>query len=317
MTVDVVFYGVFVASKVGKTSLTPTVDVDRITRSDGTIYSLVTAGSAAEIRNGLYCYRLAAADLQTYDYTCTFKTADATVDAQHVHAMWSSFPAAYATELARLDAAITTRLAAASYTTPPTAAAISDQVWDEAIADHASAGSTGKRLTDVLPTASYTTPPTANAVADQVWDEAIAEHQTAGTTGEALAAVDSLGSGTISVVSPVADDGDVETYMGDDYLNEDGRALDWTANDRSAWPSDISGATITIIIDGVASFTGSVVVATGTNKKVRLELTRTQSASIKAGVHPFRVIATQTDADVATLVRGSWTSNRALSAPST
>ena len=45
-----------------------------------------------------------------------------------------------------IDAAISSRLATAGYTTPPTVGAIADQVWDEAIAGHLGAGSTGASL---------------------------------------------------------------------------------------------------------------------------------------------------------------------------
>jgi len=51
-----------------------------------------------------------------------------------------------ATELARIDVATSTRLAGSAYTTPPTAAAIADAVWDETIGDHLTAGSTGAAL---------------------------------------------------------------------------------------------------------------------------------------------------------------------------
>ncbi|HQA69234.1 MAG TPA: hypothetical protein PK801_12980, partial [Aggregatilineales bacterium] len=71
-------------------------------------------------------------------------------------------------------------------TSPPTAAQIADAVWDETLADHAGAGSTGAAL-------SGATAPTAAAIADAVWDEAIAEHATAGSTGAALAAAQSAG----------------------------------------------------------------------------------------------------------------------------
>lgn len=56
---------------------------------------------------------------------------------------------------------------------------IADGVWDEAIAGHLGAGSTGLAL-------SGATAPTAAAVADAVWDEAIAGHLGAGSTGLAL-----------------------------------------------------------------------------------------------------------------------------------
>jgi hypothetical protein len=51
-----------------------------------------------------------------------------------------------ATELGRIDAAVSTRLASAGYTAPPSAAANADAVWDEAIADHLGVGSTGNAL---------------------------------------------------------------------------------------------------------------------------------------------------------------------------
>lgn len=61
-------------------------------------------------------------------------------------------------------------------------AEIADAVWDEAIAGHLGAGSTGA----VLNSASA---PTAAAVADAVWDEAIGDHLTGGSSGATLAAL--------------------------------------------------------------------------------------------------------------------------------
>lgn len=55
-----------------------------------------------------------------------------------------------ATELARIDVATSTRLASGSYTSPPTAGAIADAVWDEATVDHTSTGSTGEALSLIL-----------------------------------------------------------------------------------------------------------------------------------------------------------------------
>lgn len=46
----------------------------------------------------------------------------------------------------RIDAAISSRLATAGYTAPPSAADNADAVWNEAIADHLGAGSTGAAL---------------------------------------------------------------------------------------------------------------------------------------------------------------------------
>ncbi|HLF76001.1 MAG TPA: hypothetical protein VJB57_00785, partial [Dehalococcoidia bacterium] len=85
----------------------------------------------------------------------------------------------------------------------PTVGAIANQVWDEAIAGHAGAGSTGEALSDA---GAAGTPPTAAEVADAVWDEAIAGHAGAGSTGEALAAASSgsaAGPGAIAWVVEV------------------------------------------------------------------------------------------------------------------
>ncbi len=68
----------------------------------------------------------------------------------------------------------------------PTAAENADAVWDEAIAGHLGAGSTGAALNGA-------TAPTAAAVADAVWDETLADHLTAGSTGAGLNAAGSAG----------------------------------------------------------------------------------------------------------------------------
>ena len=210
-------------------------------------------------------------------------------------------------------------------TTPPTVGAIADQVWDEALAGHLGAGSTGEKLNNT----NTTTPPTANAVADQVWDELLAGHAIVGSAGAALstagAATDPLlnivpgsyaagtagsalgriGSGQIVTTSIVAQDATVTTYQGDDYKNVDGKAIDWTDTSVS-WPV-LTAATITVVIDQIGSFTGSVVTATGASKKVRLELTAAQNTFIGKNMQ-YQVIATLSNGDVVTLVDARWNS---------
>lgn len=46
----------------------------------------------------------------------------------------------------RIDAAVSSRLASAGYTAPPSAASVADAVWDEALSGHLTAGSTGEAL---------------------------------------------------------------------------------------------------------------------------------------------------------------------------
>jgi hypothetical protein len=67
----------------------------------------------------------------------------------------------------------------------PTAAEISDAVWDEANGGHLTAGTTGKRLYDA---AAAGTPPTPGEIADAVWDEDMTLHTTIGTAGKILQA---------------------------------------------------------------------------------------------------------------------------------
>jgi hypothetical protein len=111
-----------------------------------------------------------------------------------------------------LDAAISTRLASASYTAPPTAVqnrqemdsnstklanldaavttraaastALSTSVWTSgraALLDFLDA-----LVSSRLASASYTAPPTVGAIADQVWDEQMSGHTTTGSAGKAL-----------------------------------------------------------------------------------------------------------------------------------
>jgi len=92
---DYKFYAFYSADKVGKASLTVTVDV----RNEAG--ALVADNQAAtETGGGLYRYTHTTATEN--DYTAVFKTADATVDSQHV-------PAIAGIEGPRIDAAISTR----------------------------------------------------------------------------------------------------------------------------------------------------------------------------------------------------------------
>lgn len=53
------------------------------------------------------------------------------------------------TELSRIDVAVSTRLATAGYTAPPSAATVADAVLDEAVSDHTTAGTTGAQLASI------------------------------------------------------------------------------------------------------------------------------------------------------------------------
>jgi hypothetical protein len=97
------FYAMYTASKAGVTGLTVTVDV-----FEGTTQTpIVSAGNASELADGLYYYTLSSGSVDANAcYLCMFKTTDATVDTQHIPALWA-IPA----WVANIDAAITSRLA--------------------------------------------------------------------------------------------------------------------------------------------------------------------------------------------------------------
>jgi hypothetical protein len=116
-----------------------------------------------------------------------------------------------------------------------------------------------------------------------VWDEALAGHATSGSAGAALGRI---GSNTITIVSPVADDGAISLIYGDDYLAANGRALDFTG---TTWP-DITTATIALKVQAATalSFTGSVLSAAS----CRVALSAANVASIGVGVWAYDLEAT-------------------------
>lgn len=82
----IAFYAQYIASKVGATGLTVTVDVYKGTSST----PLVSDGSATELGGGVYRYLLASGSVSTEDeYIAVFKTASTTVDQQHIPALWA------------------------------------------------------------------------------------------------------------------------------------------------------------------------------------------------------------------------------------
>jgi len=90
---------------------------------------------------------------------------------------------------------------------PPTVGAIADAVWDEVLAGHLTAGTTGKALDDAKDAADAAT------IADAVWDEAMSGHTTLGTFGQSLqkisfgtAQAGAIGSITLAASSSALDD---------------------------------------------------------------------------------------------------------------
>ncbi len=84
----------------------------------------------------------------------------------------------------------------------PSAASVADAVWDEPLAGHLSAGSTGEALDG----AGGGSAPTAAEIADAVWDEDLTTHVVADSTGEALATAAAGGGVTPPTVDEIADE---------------------------------------------------------------------------------------------------------------
>ncbi|MGL4558476.1 MAG: hypothetical protein ACRCV5_13315, partial [Afipia sp.] len=189
MATNLLFYGHFVASKTGKTGLTATVDIDKIEKATGTRTAVVTGGSATEGRRGYYLYLLTNATPITHDYVAIFITADTSVDQLEVPATRIDYTEARATELAYLDAAISSRLAAAGYTAPLDAGATETA---------AQAGSAA-----ALTAYDAATAADVAAVPGLTWEEETADHATAGTMGRAMG---DAGSATNPLTSRVPGD---------------------------------------------------------------------------------------------------------------
>jgi hypothetical protein len=200
MSQTIALYAQYTASKAGLTGLADvTVDIIRITRSDGTASEVVTAGACTEVGHGVYVYRYASADLTLYDYAAIFHTASATADLKDIAALWTHYPLGRDTELARLDENVSAaKTLTAAYDKAKTAAAPGD-VMGKSPATLNAADVSGNLPADVKaytvqPTvtdatlssaydAAKTAAPAASAVADAVWDEATSGHTAAGSFG--------------------------------------------------------------------------------------------------------------------------------------
>jgi hypothetical protein len=105
-------------------------------------------------------------------------------------------------------------------------------------------------------------------------------------------------SALIIVTGPVISGGEIHIVAGDDYMADDGRALEWSS---LAWPN-LAGASVVFHSDVGADISMTVVTAgTGIEQMVRLELTKTQTANL-IPMRNFAVVATLADGHVVTLV---------------
>jgi hypothetical protein len=265
-TVKMVALAQYIASKAGATGLTVTCDVDEYNVDAATVNNaFLTAQSMTAVRNGIY--RLFFDGDDTKLYTATAKTADSSVDQQHI--------AAVIVRLDRVnnaDELTSTRLPTSSYSAAPSAASVADAVWDEALSGHATAGSAGAALS------------AAGGAADPLLNTVPGSYAS-GTAGYALGRI---ASGQLTVVQPVLADGFVRIVGGSTYKATIGTSIDVSSD--GGWPTVPAGAAIKWVF-GSLEYTGSRVDA----DTVRLELTAAQSAALLAaypGRRTYDIIGT-------------------------
>lgn len=267
----------FTESKLGKTGLTVTCTVYG---PDGS--ALVTDAAASHVAAGVYGYTLPA-EFNTVAglYFAVFATATTTVDLREVVSLWCVGVAG----VARLDAAVSTRLAAADYVAPPTPPTVSEiavAVVDQSLTGHDDAGTVGAYLL------------ASGGAGDPLLQSP--DDYPEGSIGAIFA---QFGSAPVTMVSPVEVDGTLSLFIGDDYAAADSRSIRFLAAEGAAWPTIVGGSAV-MRMDGV-DYTATIV----SNSEVRVEFTRTQTLLWSAKRAPFAVIATlPTSARVVTLARG-------------
>jgi hypothetical protein len=90
---------------------------------------------------------------------------------------------------------------------------------------------------------------------------------------------------SLTVIAPVAVGGDVDIIQGDAYTAALERALEWETSDADQWP-DLTTATNptfyakNLVTGEVFSKAGTIPTPSGANKRVRVELTSTESATL-------------------------------------
>lgn len=117
-----------------------------------------------------------------------------------------------------------------------------------------------------------------------------------------------LGGASVVVTVPVATDGDVTIYNGDDYAEADGRHLTWT-NTGDPWP-DLTAATVTLYVrfrTAISSYQVTVTQATAPDQAFKLELTDVQTSAMDLGAFGYEVIAALASGNKVTLCEATWT----------
>jgi hypothetical protein len=144
------------------------------------------------------------------------------------------------------------------------------------------------------------TPQTITPPANMALNSTVAKEATLAAAAAALALLDTAG---VTFSSPVAENGEVTIYQGDDYLAADGRQLAWSSDD---WPV-LTGAAIVLTLKHTHAQTVSIAGVASSATSCYVELTAAQTVALTP-VRPsytFGVVATLSDGSVVTLVTGT------------
>jgi len=263
-----VFLAHYTTDGLSTTGLTVTVDV-----YEGDT-EIVTGGSAVEVGDGLYRYTLASGSVDANAlYTAVFKTATATVDAQHIPALWI----VGRTWVNNVNATITSRSSHSAA-----------DVWASATRTLTSFGTL---VADIWASATRTLTMTAQSILAAIADGEIAQ-QRGDQWNIALTALGNLASYTTLDFTVKADDRKADTAaLLRVRLNLSGSSDGLLVLNGAAYGTDSDGA---ITISDAAAGDINVAVKPAATKL------------LKPGVYTYDVQLINTDGTVGTLSQGSF-----------
>ena len=195
-----------------------------------------------------------------------------------------------------LDVAISTRLASASYSAPPSTGDIASAVWGATTRTLTSFGSLVDDVWNSV-TRTLTSSGTSGATAQEVWEYGTRELTDSSLANldapvsSAIAAVAALNGLQVTYLGPMIPGGNAEVICGDDYTLAEGRALSWNV---SGLP-DLTGATLNFVcgeIEKEAILAGNV---------ISVELVAAETSILK-GSKSFVVRADLENGHVITLI---------------
>ncbi len=166
-------------------------------------------------------------------------------------------------------------------------------------------GLAGAGLTGIPGFASLNDP-SASAIADAVFDEVLSGHTNAGSVGKAitdiLAQAVLITAGRMNSPSPQESRNNHRSLTaGDDYSVSSGKPFTVTKSGGAQWPSDLSGWSISLVIQAVTATSatidkaGEIVTATGDDQSVRVALTAAETTTLSVGQRGYEwyMIATK------------------------